>query len=142
MIVSDFQNSCFGYTNFQIWEVDSMEAFFEGSPAIPAAFEHLYQMPLAEFAQRRSEIENTELEIMKNILDHVGDKHFYVFTYHSDNHAVLVHLQEHKVMNFGVDINDVRKNCVYVCIMDELENSTSSNEPSPNSTSSNEPSPN
>lgn len=119
MLVQDFQNTCFQYSNFQIWEVESMAAFFDGSEAIPLAFEHLYGMPLAEFSARRSEIPSTEMEIMENVLEHIGDKFFYVFTYHSDNHAVLVHMQEHDVMSFGIDINDVRQDCVYICIMDK-----------------------
>lgn len=119
MLVDDFQADCRKYTNFQIMQVESMEAFFSISPVIPMVFEHLYAMPLSSFVERRSEIPSTEMEIMKNILDHIGDRHFYIFTYHSDQHAVLVQLQDAGVMNFGIDINDIRKDQVYVVMMEK-----------------------
>lgn len=119
MLVQDFREACFQYSNFEIWKVESMAAFFNGSEVLPLAFEQLFQMPLSEFQERRSEIARTDMEIMEHILDHIGDKHFLIFTYHSPNHGILVDLQDKGVMNFGLDINDVRQDCVYICIMDK-----------------------
>ncbi len=119
MLVQDFRETCSQYSNFEIWEVDSIAAFFRGSEALPAAFEHLFQMPFLEFEERRSEIAHTDMEIMEQILDRIGDKFFFRFTYHCPNHAILVDLQNHNIINFGVDINEVRQDCVYICIMDK-----------------------
>jgi len=49
----------------------------------------------------------------------VDDKSFFVFTLHDENHLELVKMQQLKIMNFGVDINDVRPDRVYVVIMDK-----------------------
>ncbi len=118
MLIQDFQRTCFQYTNFGIWKVDSIDKFFDGADVLPVAFEHLFEMPFAEFHTRRSEIQLSDMEIMEKTLDTIDDKFFFIFTYHSDNHAVLVELQDKGVMNFGLDINDVREDCVYICMMD------------------------
>ena len=118
MLVKDFQRTCFQYANFAIWKIDNIDEFFGGADVLSVAFEHLFEMPLAEFRERRSEIPQSDMKIMQKILDAIDDKFFFIFTYHSDNHAVLVDLQERGVMNFGLDINDVRDDCVYICMMD------------------------
>ena len=119
MLVEDFLNRCHDYKNFHIVALESMAAFFSLSDIISTVFEHLYGMPLSSFQERRSEIRRTEMEIMEEVLDHIGDRHFFIFTYHSDNHAVLVQLQDNGVMSFGMDVNDVRKDHVYICIMEK-----------------------
>ncbi len=119
MLVEDFLNNCREYTNFQIMEVESMEAFFSLSDVMPQVFEHLYGMPLSSFVERRKEIPATEMKIMEKILDHIGDRYFFIFTWHSDHHAILVQLQDSGVMNFGMDINDIQKENVYICMMEK-----------------------
>ena len=76
-------------------------------------------MPLSEFNERRSEIEISNMDIMKGLLNQVGDKYFLIFTFHDDNHWELVKLQKQKVMNFGVDIENITDNHVYILMMDK-----------------------
>ena len=49
----------------------------------------------------------------------VDNKSFFIFTLHNENHLELVKMQQLKIMNFGVNIEEVKGNCVYVVIMDK-----------------------
>ena len=44
---------------------------------------------------------------------------FFIFTLHNENHLELVKMQQLKIMNFGVNIGEVKGDCVYVVIMDK-----------------------
>lgn len=119
MIVKNFKDTCSEYDNFQIWDVENMDAFLTGNGIFAEIFKSDYKMPVSEFNIRRDEISETNMEIMESMLDQVGDKHFYLFTYHNDNHAELVWMQDQKVMNFGIDINAIDQDHVYIVIMDK-----------------------
>lgn len=119
IIHENFSESCHRYENFEIWDIESMSAFFSGNEIINTIFEDEYKFPVAEFNEKRTDIEDTNGEIIEKILDHIGDKHFFVFTLHNPNHLDLIKLQNLKIMNFGVDIEDVKKDHFYVVIMDK-----------------------
>lgn len=119
MIVNDFRETCSQYQNFEVWDVESIDAFFRSNSVLGEIFIAEYKIPLGEFHKRRSEITDTNMEIMKKLLDQVGDKHFFIFTYHDDNHSVLVQMQNQKIMNFGLDIEDIRKDHVFILVMDK-----------------------
>ncbi|MDX2362049.1 MAG: hypothetical protein QNK23_14665 [Crocinitomicaceae bacterium] len=120
MLVNNFIESCSQYENFQIWDIESMDDFLNGNGVISEVFQVDYKMPPSEFNARREEIPQTNMEIMKNLLDQVGDKHFLIFTLHDQNHQELVHMQDTKVMNFGINISKIDGDHVYVVIMDKV----------------------
>ena len=120
MLVNNFSESCAQYENFQIWDIENMNDFLNGNKVLEEIFKIDYKMPVTEFVERRAEIEQSDMEIMKNLLDQVGDKHFYIFTHYDPNHQVLIHMQDTKVMNFGIDIKEVSPEHVYVVIMDKI----------------------
>lgn len=119
MLVSEFKEMCQLYEGFQIWEVENIAAFFEGNAVLSEIFSSEYGMAVEEMAERRSEIEDTDMRIIINLLSLIGDKSFFVFTLHDDNHLELVGMQKMKVMDFGVDIQDIKNDRVYVMIMDK-----------------------
>lgn len=119
MLVNNFKDTCFEYTNFQIWDVPDMDAFMGGNSILAEIFKNDYGMTYPEAKKKRSEIEDTDFQIMHNVLDQIGDKHFYLFTWHDDNHSELVQMQNLKIMNFGIDINEIDEDHVYVVIMDK-----------------------
>jgi hypothetical protein len=121
MIVHRFSENPFQYQNFEIWDVENMDAFFGGNKVIKEIFEKEYKLPLNEFKTRRSEIVETDLGIMAAILDVIGDKHFVLFTLHDKNHLELIQMQNSRVMNFGIDIESISPNHVYILIMDKLK---------------------
>jgi len=64
--------------------------------------------------------EQREDSVLLLDLDQIGDKHFFIFTYHDDNHWQLVQMQTQKVMSFGIDIEHViEKDHVYILLMDK-----------------------
>ncbi|HRN42794.1 MAG TPA: hypothetical protein PK649_12080, partial [Vicingus sp.] len=72
-----------------------------------------------DFKDRRKEIQETDLQMMTKLLNYVDDKHFFIFTIHDENHLELVKMQRMKIMDFGLNIEDIRKDRVYVMIMDK-----------------------
>ena len=120
MIVTDFVNNCKSYKGFQVWEIESIDTFFKGNQVLAEIFEDVYKMPFLEFPEKRDEITDSDFEIMKNMLDLVGDKSFYMFTLHDENHLELVGMQKTKVMNFGIDIEKIKEDHVYAMIMDKV----------------------
>ncbi len=119
MIVKNFKDTCAEYDNFQLWDIENMDAFLNGNGIFEEIFKNDYKMSISEFNTKRSEISASNMEIMESMLDQIGDKHFYIFTYHNDNHAELVYMQDSKVMNFGININEIDPEHVYVIIMDK-----------------------
>ncbi len=119
MLVSEFGKTSQQYTGFQVWEVESLPAFFDGSEVLGDIFQDQYHMPAQELNQRRNEIEGTDLDIMTNLLKRVDNKSFFVFTLNDVNHLELVVMQKNKAMNFGIDIQNIRNDCVYVMMMDD-----------------------
>lgn len=121
MIVQDFKNTVVEYSGFEIWDVENIDAFFEGNGAIKEIFEKEYHIPFNLFKERRSEIKENDFQLMTNILDLVGDKHFFLFTYGDANHNDLVYLQDSRIMNFGINIDSIHKYHVYIIIMDKIK---------------------
>lgn len=119
MLVEDFAETCRLYGNFEIWDVENMDAFFKGNSVLTTIFEDKYKISIADFNQKRSEIKETNMQIIETVLSYVGDKSFYIFTHHNENHLELIKMQQLKIMNFGVDINNIKNDHVYVVIMDK-----------------------
>ena len=119
MLVSEFRETSQLYKDFQVWEIESIDAFFKGNEVLATIFKDQYNFPVAEIGERRGEIEGTDLDIMTHLLSLVGDKSFYIFTIHDENHLELVGMQKMNIMNFGMDIEQIKNDCVYVMIMDK-----------------------
>ncbi len=119
MLVEDFRQNCTQYDKFQIWDIENMDAFFKGNQVLSEIFENDFKMPVEEFGEKRAEIEHSDMEIMKCLLDQIGDKHFFIFTLHNKEHMELVLMQKTKVMDFGMDIENIQEDHVYVVIMDK-----------------------
>ena len=119
MLVKNYRESCAQYENFEIWDIENMDSFLSGNGVIAEIFKNDHYMSAEEFNARRGEISKTNMEIMEGILDQIGDKHFYIFTLHSDNHMELIQLQEEKIMNFGIDIAEIKGDHVYIVVMDK-----------------------
>ena len=123
MLVENFKSSCTDYENFQVWDVENLETFFAGNKVLSEIFEIDYKFPLVELAEKRNEIQKSDMEIIEGMLDQIGDKHFYIFTLHNQNHLDLVGMQETGLMNFGIDIQKVDPEHVYIIIMDKKKKS-------------------
>ncbi|MFN5416710.1 MAG: hypothetical protein ACK5B9_06600 [Flavobacteriia bacterium] len=119
MLVEDIKNTISQYKNFEIWDIENMEAFFSGNGVIKEIFEKEYKIKIENFSSQRSKLPENDLGLIANILSHIGDKHFFLFVFGNENHLDLIELQEMKIMNFGVDIKDLNPSHYYVLIMDK-----------------------
>lgn len=119
MLVNNFRENCKQYQNFAIWEVSDMHPFFNGNATLVEILKKDFKMEVAEFDERRSEISKTNGELMEHMLDQIGDKHFFMFTLHDQNHMQLVQMQIEGSMSFGVDINEIKADHVYILLMDK-----------------------
>jgi len=119
MLVKEFKTNCSLYENFEIWDIENIDSFFKGNSILKTIFAKDYQMTVSELKSRRHEIADTDMLIIQKSLDQIGDKHFFIFTYHDDNHSELVEMQMMKQMNFGIDIEQIAKDHLYVVIMDK-----------------------
>lgn len=119
MLANEFSETCFQYENFMVWDIENMDAFFKGNEVLKTIFEDCYKIPFKDFKERRKEIQETDLQMMTKLLNYVDDKHFFIFTIHDENHLELVKMQRMKIMDFGLNIEDIRKDRVYVMIMDK-----------------------
>ncbi|HQW12353.1 MAG TPA: hypothetical protein PLP06_09410 [Saprospiraceae bacterium] len=119
MLASEFSSTFRSYEGFQIWEIKNIQDFLTGNKVLSVIFQDYYNMPIEELEERRSEISESYLDIITRLLSLVDDKYFFIFTMHDPNHIELIGMQQMKVMNFGVDIEGIRGDCVYAIIMDK-----------------------
>ena len=80
MLTAEFSERCYQYENFQVWEVENIDAFFEGNGILAKIFHDHYSIPYDELKERRSEIQDTDYQIMTKLLGKVDDKYFFIFT--------------------------------------------------------------
>ncbi|TNE74571.1 hypothetical protein EP331_01355 [bacterium] len=119
MIAIDFTETCSTYENFEIWEVDSIESFFKGNQILETIFTDFYKISVEDLFENRIQVQETDYQIILKLLKEVSDKTFFVFTLHDKNHFELIGLQKMKVMNFGIDIEKIKHNHIYIMIMDK-----------------------
>ncbi len=119
MLTSEFSEMCYQYEGFVVWEIENIAAFFSGNDVLEACFKDYYKIPFDEFKEKRAEIADTDYQMMTKLLGMVDDKYFFIFTLHDENHLELVKMQQMKIMDFGLDIKDIKGDRVYVVIMDK-----------------------
>ena len=76
MIVKNFYTTCKEYKDFQIWDVTSMDDFLSDNPVLNEIFLTDHKMTYEEAKLDRAKIESSDLQIMIDLLDQIGDKHF------------------------------------------------------------------
>lgn len=119
MLVTEFSETCFQYNNFEVWQIDSLDDFFKGNSILAKIFEDYYKMPLSDLKNKRAEIPDSDMHIINRLLSQVDDKHFFIFTLHDENHLELIKMQRLKIMNFGIDIEQIKPDKVFVMLMDK-----------------------
>lgn len=119
MIAIDFTETCSTYENFEIWEVDNIESFFKGNQILETIFTDFYKISVEDLFEDRIQVQETDYQIILKLLKEVSDKTFFIFTLHDKNHLELIGLQKMKVMNFGIDIEKIKHDHIYIMIMDK-----------------------
>lgn len=119
MLVNEFSSTFQLYEGFHIWEIENINAFLSGNEVLALIFQDIYNFPIEEIEERRSEIGESYIDIITRLLSLVDDKYFFIFTLHDKNHVELIGMQRMKVMDFVIDIEKIREDCVYTIIMDK-----------------------
>lgn len=119
MVVHDFIETAKAYSNFEIWDVSSLEDFVSGNKVIQEILEKEYKVTPQQLIDDRECIKESDMTIILKVLEFITDKSFVVFTLYDENHQELIAMQEQKMMSFGIDIEDINPDHVYIMIMDK-----------------------
>lgn len=122
MVVKDFQSSYPKYENMSIWELKTLDEVFQAHEQMQEVFEKEFGFPASELQVRRATLKENDAQIVSKLLDHFGDKHFFIFSFGDAHHHELMHLQDKKIIHFGIDIHVIHPNRVYVLEMDKSQN--------------------
>lgn len=117
MIVTDLLSNIKLYNNMSIWSIPNLEEFMKMHNSLQDAFKQEYQ---TDYTNRFNAgfMDPDQVAITK-LLDYFEDKHFFVFSLNDQQHMELIMLQDKKILNFGIDINQIRPDLIYVLEMDK-----------------------
>ena len=121
MTVKDFGTKYLMYENMSIWEIKSLDELFKAHESLHEIFEKEYGFPYGELSKRRNDFRDSDMTVVSKLLDHFGDKQFFIFSYNDNHHSELKNLQDKKIINFGIDIHVVNPNRIYVLEMDKTQ---------------------
>lgn len=121
MTVNDFGTKYLMYENMSIWEIRSLDELFKTHESLFEIFEKEYGFPYSELADHKNDFKDSDSMVISKLLDHFGDKQFFVFSYGDKHHNDLKNLQDKKIINFGIDIHVVNPSRIYVLEMDKTQ---------------------
>lgn len=120
MTVTDFRDNYQLYENMAIWELKSLDELFLAHENMAEIFENEYGFPFSKLNEQ-TVFSDSDVMVVSKLLDHFGDKQFFVFSYNDNHHNDLKALQDAKTINFGMDIHVIHPNRVYVLEMDKTK---------------------
>ncbi len=120
MTITDFENNYLMYENMSIWEVKSLPEFFKAHENLEGVFEKEYLFPYSSLNER-TDFKDSNHMVVSKLLDHYGDKEFYVFSNNDKHHLALKKLQDEKKIHFGIDIHVIHPTSVFVLEMDKTK---------------------
>lgn len=121
MIVTDFKENYNMYENMSIWVVNSLDEFFKAHEFLMEIFENEYRFPFDKRNEQANPFDDTDIMVVSKLLDHFGDKQFFVFSKTDKHHKDLIEIQNKKIINFGMDISSIEPNKIYVLEMDKTK---------------------
>lgn len=119
MTITGFATDYLKYENMSIWELRSLEELFKTHESMPEIFEKEYGFSFEKIKDQRDTLADSDIVAVSKLLDHFGDKQFFVFSYNDPHHNELKRLQDKKVINFGIDIHVIHPSRIYVLEMDK-----------------------
>ena len=122
MIITDFNEKYNLFENMAIWEVPSLDNFFTSHVMMYEIFEKEYGFTYPNRFMPENKFSESDISVVTKLLDYFGDKHFFVFSNKDSNHSILKGLQDKKIINFGMDINVLHPNKIYVLELDKTKN--------------------
>lgn len=122
MTISEFESKYLMYENMAIWEIKSLDHFFEDDEMLQKIFLEEYKFPYSELDQHKDSFTDTPIMVVSRLLDYFGDKYFFVFENNNAHHDELKRLQDQKIINFGMDIYVLNPERIYVLMLDKSKN--------------------
>lgn len=119
MTITDYGKNYLKYDNMSIWEIKSLDELFKAHESMLDIFEKEYGFPFSKIKESRDSLTDSDIVVVSKLLDHFGDKQFFVFSYNDPHHNELKSLQDKKVINFGIDIHVINPSRIYVLEMDK-----------------------
>lgn len=119
MTVTDFDKNYKMFENMAVWEIKSLNHFFEDDEMLMKIFNEEYGFPYAEFSKHSETFSDTPIMVVSKVLDYFGDKYFFVFENNNKHHNDLKKLQDQKIINFGMDIYVLHPERIYALMMDK-----------------------
>lgn len=120
MTITDFRDNHLMYENMSIWELKSLNEIFKAHESMIEIFEKEYGFPFDKLNEQEN-FKDSNIVVVSKLLDHFGDKQFFVFSYNDKHHNDLKVLQDEKVINFGLDVHVIHPKSVYVLEMDRTK---------------------
>lgn len=121
MIITDFKDNYLMYENMVIREIASLEEFLDIHEMLYQIFKDEYGFAYQERKNPENNFSDTPIEAMNKLLDYFGDKYFYIFMVGDLHFNSLVTLQDKKIFNFGIDLNKLDKEKIYMMEMDKTK---------------------
>lgn len=120
MTITDFDKNYLTFENMAIWEIKSLDHFFEDDEMLQKIFKEEYGFDYYDL-QNHADFKDTPLMVVSKVLDYFGDKHFFVFENNNKHHNDLKKMQDQKIINFGMDIHVVHPERIYALMMDKVK---------------------
>lgn len=121
MTVTDFSSNYLKYDNMSIWEIKSLDELFKAHESLLEIFEKEYGFPYSSLSEGVNKLKDPDIIVVSKLLDHFGDKHFFIFSNNDKHHNDLKALQDKKVINFGIDIHVINPQRIFVLEMDKTQ---------------------
>ena len=121
MTITDFDKNYRMFENMAVWEIKSLDHFFEDDEMLKKIFKEEYGFDYSEIDNKKESFSDTPLMVVSKVLDYFGDKYFFVFEYGNKHHNDLKLLQDKKIINFGIDIYVVNPKHIFVLMMDKTK---------------------
>lgn len=121
MTIADFESKYLLYENMAVWEVKSLDHFFEDDEILQKIFQEEYKFPYSELEKHKDTFSDTPVMVVSRLLDYFGDKFFFVFENNNEHHNQLKRLQDKKIISFGMDIYVLHPERVYVLMLDRVK---------------------
>lgn len=120
MTITNFRDNYLMYENMSIWELKSLAEVFKAHESMTEIFQKEYGFDFDKLNEQQN-FNEPDIVIISKLLDHFGDKHFFVFSYNDNHHNDLKMLQDKKIINFGLDIHVIHPKSIYVLEMDKTK---------------------
>lgn len=120
MTITDFRDNHLMYENMSIWELKSLDEIFKAHESMTEIFEKEYGFPFDKLNEQEN-FKDSNIVVVSKLLDHFGDKQFFVFSYNDKHHNDLKVLQDEKIINFGLDVHVIHPKSIYVLEMDRTK---------------------